>query len=361
MRLLVDCHVFDGKFQGTRTYLQGIYTNLISCSYDLELYFAACDIEKLRNIFGEADNVNYVPLHTNSSLKRLIWEFPRIIKKYRIDYAHFQYISPLKKCCKEIVTIHDLLFLDYPEFFPLLYRLKNKLFFKRSAKRADVLLTVSEYSKNEIIKHFGIDAAYINITPNGILLPKKNNGIPDIKSKYGLDKYILTVSRIEPRKNHQLLLQAFVEMKLYENGYKLVIVGAEDLKNDVFYHYYNSLSVNIKSKILIIQVPFLDLVSLYKNAALFVFPSFAEGFGIPPIEAIALGCTTLCSNTTAMADFDFLGNKLFDPYNLEELKEKINYWLKHSNMNLGKEQEAVKKRYNWKRIADVFYSTFHID
>ena len=165
MRLLVDCHVFDGKFQGTRTYLQGIYQNLVGHK-NINFYFAACDIENIKHVFGVADNIHYVQLTTGNSIKRLALELPRIIKQYRIDFAHYQYVSPLPKLCKEIVTIHDLLFLDYPQYFPLSYRIKNTFFFRRSAKRADILLTVSPYSKKEIVRHFDINEDIIQITPN---------------------------------------------------------------------------------------------------------------------------------------------------------------------------------------------------
>lgn len=354
MRLLVDAHVFDGKFQGTRTYLQGIYTHLVNHK-DIEFYFVAQDIENLKKIFGTTKNIHYIPLVSNSSIKRLAIEFPKIIKEYKIDYAHFQYISPLIKKCKEIVTIHDLLFLDFPQYFPFIYKLKNNFFFKRSARKADLLLTVSQYSKEEIIKYFKIDESKIHITPNGILMPPKNMILPNIKKIYGIDKYILTVSRIEPRKNHQMLLQAYIELELYKKGIKLVMIGVQDLNNKYFNDYYNSLDTNIKKNILITQVSYEELISFYKNALLFVFPSFAEGFGIPPIEATALGCTTLCSNQTAMKDFTFLRDKLFNPSNINELKDKINYYIEKKDTTIKNEQEFIFQNYNWGVISEKFY------
>lgn len=352
MKLLIDAHVFDGKYQGTRTYLQGIYSYMTKHK-DIDFYFAAYNIENLKNIFGISNNIHYIKLSSSNKVKRLCIEFPKIIKQYKIDYAHFQYITPIIKNCKEIVTIHDILFLDFPQFFPLSYRIKKSLLFRYAAYRADLLLTVSNYSKDTIIQHFNISNKEIYITPNAVLFPGEEYELPDIKRKYNIDKYILSVSRIEPRKNHQLLLRAYVELDLYKKNIKLVLVGAKDLKNKIFNDYYNSLSDEIKKSILIIQVTNSELIALYKNASLFVFPSFAEGFGIPPIEAISYGCQTLCSNQTAMKEFDFFNDNFFSPYDLEDLKNKI---IKNLNINNTKEQvQSINKKYNWEKVSDLFY------
>lgn len=106
-----------------------------------------------------------------------------------------------------------------------------------SAKRADLLLTVSEYSRKEIKRHFKITEDRIYVTSNCVSIVNDKVGLTDVKAKYGLDRYILTVSRIEPRKNHQMLLKAFLELQLYKLGYKLVIVGAMDLKIKYLTHY----------------------------------------------------------------------------------------------------------------------------
>ena len=135
------------------------------------------------------------------------------------------------------MTVHDLLFLDFPQYFPLSYRLKNGFMFWKSARRADVLLTVSEYSKDEIYRHFKIAKNKIGVTFNGVLLPEKDLPKTEVRERLGLRKYILTVSRIEPRKNHISLLKAFVEMKLYNDGYKLVFVGGYDWSNREFDDY----------------------------------------------------------------------------------------------------------------------------
>lgn len=156
IRLLIDCHVFDDKFQGTRTYIQGLYQEMVKHE-DIRFFFAVQNIDGLAKVFGHAENIHYVKLESSGSIKRLSIEFPKIMSEYKIDYAHFQYISPLVKKCKEIVTIHDLLFMDYPRYFPFSYRIKNRLLFERSARKADILLTVSDFSKEEIIRHFRID------------------------------------------------------------------------------------------------------------------------------------------------------------------------------------------------------------
>ena len=355
MKLLVDAHVFDGKFQGTRTHLEGLYKPMVRHK-DVNFYFATSNTEDLKTVFGKSENIHYLKLKTKNSMQRLAYEFSSLIKEYAIDYAHFQYISPLQKCCKEIVTVHDILFTDYPQFFPLSYRIKNGLLFKRSAKRADILLTVSEYSRRRIAKRFDINESSIHITPNGVTIASYKEAYCDVKSKYGLDKYILTVSRIEPRKNHQMLLRAFFQTRLWEKGFKLVIVGAEDLRNKKFNELYNKLPLYLRKKVIVFQAPFSELIELYRQASLFVFPSFAEGFGIPPIEASVCGCPVLCSNATAMAEFDFFGENLFSPYDEKELERKMLCTLNSDLKDQVKKQRAeILKRYDLNRISDDLY------
>ncbi|MGL4338731.1 MAG: glycosyltransferase family 4 protein [Turicibacter sp.] len=357
MKLLIDAHVFDGSPQGTVTYLKGLYKALINLykSEDIDFYFVAQDITNLKNIFGESPHIHYIRFSSGNKFFRLIFELPWLILKNKIDYAHFQYISPLFKCCKEIVTIHDLLFLDYPEYFGFKYKLKNKFFFSRSARRADLIFTVSEYSRKAISTHFGIPENNIHITPNGFEL-SKNDKFISMKEKYSLNKFILYISRFEPRKNHILLLQAYIESELY-NEYDLVLIGYRDLKVTEFDEYYESLSNHLKQKIhFFSNVSNTDLEFFYRECNLFVFPSFAEGFGIPPLEAYLYNVPVLCSNATAMNDFYFLKDVFFNPNDIEELKTKMKQELKSPLLPTQDKYDEVLNKYKWSNIAKYFGS-----
>lgn len=357
MKLFVDAHIFDDSYQGIRTYIQGLYSEFIRLSPEIDVYFGAYDIKRLAEVFGNASNVHYISFKSPNKFYRLSVDIPRIIQKYRIDIAHYQYISPLPKYCKEIVTIHDVLFLDYPNYFPLGYRLKNNFLFSRSAKRADLLLTVSDYSRKAIAHHFKIPYSNIYVTPNGVSssFADKNGKIVNVKKQYDLDKYILCVGRIEPRKNHLFLIRAFKELSLWEKGYDLVLIGKKEKFDHSFDKYLKELPQSVSDRIKIIeQVDNDELKCFYREASLFVFPSLAEGFGIPPIEAVLSRTPCLCSNATAMQDFSFLGRRLFDPTNINELKQKILYELSLKDCGYGAEIERIEYLYNWRNIAQNF-------
>ncbi len=357
IKLFVDLHVFDDSLQGSRTYIKGLYNELIQSDLNIDFYFGAFNIENLKNEFGEHENVRYVKYQTRNKFIRLAIDIPYKILKYRIDIAHFQYISPLLKFSREILTIHDVLFLDFPDLFPAGYRFRNKILFRASARRADFLLTVSEYSRRRISEHFGINARDINIIPNGVSDDYFNYGreLPDIKTEYGIDKYLLYVSRIEPRKNHLLLLKAFEELELWKNGYKLVLIGNKALSSLLFERYFRQLPDIVTKSVLFIDGSYGDeLKSFYRNCSLFVYPSLAEGFGIPPLEAVASQVPVLCANTTAMRDFSFLGNRLFNPQSISELKEKIILLLYDGKKDFSSDSEYVRSRYNWRNSASEF-------
>lgn len=357
MKIFIDAHVFDACMQGSRTYIHGLYRELIVDNRDILFFFGAYKINGLKEEFGEHPNVRFVKYFTKNKFIRLAFNIPFILIKYKIDISHFQYITPIIKVSKEIVTIHDVLFLDFPGLFPWSYRLQNKFLFKRSARRADYILTVSGYSQKRISHHFKIKEERIHIIPDGISEEffKKNEELPDVRLKYDLVKYLLYVSRIEPRKNHLTLLKVFVEMNLWNEGYKLVFIGSKSLNVKSFYSYLNSLPEEIlKSVIIIGSSKGNELKSFYQNCSLFIYPSIAEGFGIPPLEAIASYAPVLCSKSTAMSDFSFLGESLFDPESMDELKNKISIYLKTGMTGTAEKAEFIRKNYNWKNSAAIY-------
>ncbi|MBX3165006.1 MAG: glycosyltransferase family 4 protein [Bacteroidetes bacterium] len=354
IKIFVDAHVFDNSFQGTTTYLKGLYSALVK-NENFEITLAAENTEKLKLFFTD-ERFRFIQLKTRSKYKRLALEIPKLLKEHKFDYAHFQYITPLVKVrnCKYINTIHDLLFLDFPQYFPFSYRFTKKQLFKFSARKSDIICTVSDYSKNALIRHFHISPENIVITPNAVVI--YNESYVNVKAKYNLDKYILFVSRVEPRKNHYLLLKTFVEMELYKQGYQLIFIGRKnDVTSENYFNYYHALPDEIKKRVLHFEnISHDDLYGFYRYADLFVYPSLAEGFGIPPLEAAMAGCKVICSNQTAMSDFDFFGNYLFNPNNENELKEKIEMVLNDKLYNFNYIKQAIEKKYNWEIIAKNF-------
>jgi glycosyltransferase involved in cell wall biosynthesis len=360
MNLLVDCHVFDEAHQGTRTYLKGLYQELIQLMPSVDFFFTAADTENLRREFGNHSNVHYIPLR-RKKLVRLVLEFPYLIRKHRIDYAHFQYVVPPLKLCQYIVTTHDVLFNDFPGQFSLGYRTSKNFLFKWSAKMADLFFTVSLYSKDSISRHYNIPLKNIFVTPNGVSQEFFNSDVisvhSDIVKEFRLEKFILFVSRIEPRKNHLALLQAFNELKLWEKGHSLIFVGRSDLPYPALETYLSNCPEDCRRNthhIRSLQTP--DLIALYRQAALSVYPSIAEGFGIPPLESIAAGTLVLCSNTTGMSEFVFLNEYMFNPLNVEELKTLLAKNLEQPTDKRKMEnlQSFVLENYTWQNSARKF-------
>ncbi|RZJ29885.1 MAG: glycosyltransferase family 1 protein [Flavobacterium sp.] len=358
IKIFVDCHVFDGGFQGTRSYIKGLYAELVK-DKSRHFFLAANDTEKLKKEFGEEDNITFLKYRSGNKFIRLALETPYLIKKHGIDFAHFQYRVPPIKCCRYIVTTHDVLFEDFPEYFPKMNRHSSLITYKYSAKMSDIVFTVSEYSKQEIAQYLGVNTAVV--MPNGIESIffehyNKEAVKQQIKETYGLDDYLIYISRREPRKSQHLLLKHFIDLNLHEH-LSLVLVGHETFKNPEFEVIYNALEPNVRKKILLIDnLGFQKMLPMLRGAKACVYPSIAEGFGIPPLEAVAAKIPTICSNQTAMADFDFFKNDFFNPFDENEFREKLHkIAIQPSDGNQLEERKAiVKARYNWQNAADIF-------
>jgi Glycosyl transferases group 1 len=364
MKIFVDCHVFDYGFQGTRTYIQGLYLEMIK-NRDIDFYFAASNINNLESVFGKAENIFYLQYKSKNKFYRLLIDCPKLIKQNKIDFAHFQYIVPLFKSCKFIVSTHDVLFLDFPQYFPKLESFKNKILFKFSAKKSDIVLTGSIYSKSRIEHYFKINHVHYQVYGvESVFFQEYNKEeiINKVAVKHGFSNYILFTSRHELRKNHYRLLKSFIDLNLYEN-YHLVLIGDVTFRDINFDTLFYSLDSSIKDKLLIInKVDFNSMLLLLRGAALFVYPSIAEGFGLPPLESVAARIPTICSNTTSMAEFDFFGENFVNPNDIQDIKNKLVHQLNNPNPKRLKELATfVKQKYNWEASSATYIKILNQD
>lgn len=361
MKLFVDCHVFDGIPQGSRTYIEGIYKELIKRNPpNLTLYLGAFDIESLKQVFGEHPNVVYVKYRSKNKIIRLAIDIPKIIRRYKIDYAHYQYMLPLRKCCKEIVTIHDVLFLDFPKYFSLKFRVLYNFLFRIAAHRAEILLTVSKYSQEKISQHYRVDPQRIYITPNAV--DTSFPAVADDAEATKHDRFILYVSRIEERKNHLGLVKAFVQSNLWKKGVRLIMAGYVTQRVKKLDEYIASLPPQVASNIIFCTPDNQTREQLFRGCDLFVYPSVAEGFGIPPLEAAMRLRPVLCSDTTAMQDFSDLGFTMFDPSDTDCFASLLLDCMQ-TQPSLEKRQEIAQRivqRYNWTIGADLLIELLHL-
>ena len=360
-RILIDCHKFDDKFEGIRTFIKGVYLAFGKINKDYDIYLSASDIENLEEEFKDLNGAYFIKLRFKNNIMRLLFEMPYIIYKNKISYAHFQYVVPPIKFCKYIVTCHDILFNDYPQYFTLYYRYIKNFMYRYSIKRSEIVSTVSGYSKDRISKIFNINENRIIVTPNAVGEEfkqdiSKQESVEYIQEKYNISKHLIYVSRIEPRKNHQMLLIAFIELELWKSRYSLVFIGKNCFENKELQNIYESLDSDAKNHIYFLEdIPQFDLIHFYNASILSVFPSLAEGFGIPPLESVSMGVPTLCSNKTAMKDFDFFGEQLFNPLDLNELKMKIRRQLEEGTQNVKLISDKVHQKYSWKNSAKVIH------
>lgn len=249
----------------------------------------------------------------------------------------------------QIVTIHDLAFLRHPEWFSKAFSRFYKFLIPRIAKKAKHIVTVSKFSKEEIVE-------LLKIKPEKILVAY--SAVSEIfsdskKYRKSRKKYILTVGSIDPRKNLLRIIQAFHQIKNKE--YKLLIVGS---KRRVFSHAGQISKLSDKNILYVGYVSDKKLVDLYTHASLFVYPSLYEGFGLPPLEAMACGCPVIVSNMPSLKETCGKAAYYIDPYNVEDLAQAIDSLIEDKTLSAKLVNEGYSniKRFSWDKTAEQIYT-----
>lgn len=268
-----------------------------------------------------------------------LWTLTGLQKKLLVDppdvLFSLTHYAPLYVPCKSVICIMDLAWEKFPSYYKKSDYYQLKYWTWLSAKQASKIITISEASKKDIIKYYGIDEKNISVVYPGYDEARFNTKVVPSK-KYG--NYILYLGTLQPRKNLERLIEAF---KLLKTDCKLVIAG---MINEGRGGWMNEKIKGDKNIILTGYVPEEEKPGLYAGAKAYVLPSLYEGFGIPPIEAMAVGTPVIVSRISSLPEIcGEAATYIEDPYSIESIRtalEKINT----DKIKLGLQQVL---RYNW--------------
>lgn len=214
-------------------------------------------------------------------------------------YHFFNFIVPPKTKGKIINTVHDLVFYTFPETMDKSNYRRMTANTKRSCDMSDIVITVSENSRRELMTYMNIPENKIRIVYNGVNHDMFNRNAPENTDISLPSDYILYIGTLEPRKNLLTLLEAYSKTHASKEGVKLVIAGANGWEYKEIYRKARALKTEV---IFTGYIPSEKLPSLYKSAKVFAFPSLYEGFGIPPLEAMACGTPVVSTNVSSLPE-----------------------------------------------------------
>ena len=251
----------------------------------------------------DGKRIQSIVLYGNNKFMFLQFTLAKALRNIRADkYIFFAFPSPILFRRKGIInTIHDMGAWDSSREMKSLSKYYFRISYKNAAKASEKIITVSNFTRNRIHLILGVPYEKIEVVHSAVydgISEKKVASYNIIKREYNLpDKYIMTLSTLEPRKNMNVLLQAFDKISDKVN-YDLVLVGRKGWKMDEVIARYNT-----KDRIHITGfVKDEHLSAIYRNAICFVFPSLYEGFGLPPVEALSLGTAVIASDASALPE-----------------------------------------------------------
>lgn len=295
----------------------------------------------------EYENEHDFELVRYGSLKSHFWEQLDLIKFLKSNgnplLVNLSGIGPVFYN-NQIISIHDLSFFENKKWFSKTYTLFYSIATPIIAKKAHKIITVSNFSKKEIIKFLRIDKEKINVVYNAVSreVDYKNQSQPisTLVNNILSEKYILAVSSIDPRKNLQLLIDSFLDLKLQD--YKLVLVGKSSS------HFNIKLNVKAENIIFTGYVSDSDLTELYKKCNFFIYPSLYEGFGIPPLEAMANNCAVIVSDIPSLREVCSDAAIYVSPYEKEDVMKAISLLINDDKLKIELRNKGILRSQSFK-------------
>jgi len=331
MRIGIIAEPLNQPFTGIATYTSNLIQDHRNENENYDVFLI-----NYENNFPREAGQNVIVMPYNSFFKKIsksyLWylTLPFRIRKYKdFDLIHclaqYPLVIPFNRP-RYIITVHDLIQLLSPKEVPLGSYLIRRIFLPHTLKQADCIITDANSTKRDIIELFNIPDTKIEVIPLAAdekFYPRDDEHIRTIRSRYGLvNPFILYVGSMEPRKNIPSLIRAFLSIKQKGYPHDLVIAGKKSGKYKSIYNLIDSLNLSREVKLLG-YVPDDDLPGLYSAAEVFVYPSFYEGFGLPPLEAMSCGCPVIAANTSSLPEVVGDAGILVNPRSVSEISNAI--------------------------------------
>jgi glycosyltransferase involved in cell wall biosynthesis len=359
---------------GVGEYTLNLLTHLFEIDNKNHYYLFYNSRQNVENIIPKfpQKNIHYCPFKIPNKLLNLslkLFKYPKldnlIQKKYKtqnINQFFFPNISFASTNCPYLITAHDLSFEIFPEFLSLKRKLWHRIINpKKQYQNAKKIIAVSENTKNDLTKTFNISSEkittiYSGITKNFRILPVGHPGLKKIKRKYNLpEKFFLFLGTIEPRKNLETLIDAFALFQSEDlEKYSLVIVGKPGWKYKKTFQKIEQYNSTHENKIILTNfIKSTEKVFFYNLATLFIYPSFYEGFGFPPLEAMACGCPVITSPNSSLTEICGNAALFVDPANANEIKNGIQTILENKNLFIP-QGLLNSSSFSWQKSAQSF-------
>jgi glycosyltransferase involved in cell wall biosynthesis len=310
-------------------------------------------------VLHERSNVALCPMRLSlyRPSEQLVW--PVVLARAGADLFHSPYVLlPVAARVKSVITVHDLIFERHPEYRPRSYLQKFYGPITRlSTKRADVVLTVSEFTRREIQAHYRVGQMRVRVIGNGVDARFRSESDPSrlaaVRERYRLpERFVLTVGAGRPHKNVETLVDAFARLDP-SLAPALVIGGERDLR------FADGVSARIDAQGLATRVVRtglireVDLPAIYSLAEVFVFPSLVEGFGLPPLEAMACGTPVVAANSPAVSEAVGDAALTFEPRDPCELAAQLANVLTDPTLRATviRRGTARARQFTWERVA----------
>ncbi len=364
MHIGIDAHAIGAQQGGNETYIRGLIRALANLDdqnrYTIYLAEAEAAAEWQDGFIRRHANFEIRLLPKPTPLVRVPVFLSYELRQHPVDVLHVQYTAPPFCPVPVVATIHDLAFEHMPETFTRRGSFQLKLTVRRTAQKAARIATVSEYSRWDLLRTYRLAPEKVAVTYNGVeshfTSALTKNEANEIRRQFGIDRdFLLAVGSLQPRKNLIRLIRAYARLRSENQNFtpQLVIVGRKLwLADEIFAEIRRQRWAD--DVILTGYVSDADLPKLYRQATAFVYPSLFEGFGLPPVEAMACGTPVVTSNVSSLPEVTGGAALLVDPLDQGSIESALLTITQDQSLRKRLREQGIEqaKKFTWQAAAE---------